>query len=174
MEARVRGLKAKRVLITGGASGIGVATAVRFLEEGSVVCVLDRDAKARTNILQELPSLTGALDADVSNLKQVQAAFVEAIRLMGGVDVLINNAGISIRHNFLDITPEEWDKVIAVNLTGVFYVAQTAARRLLFNSARDPHSLLFYQLSSFAKRRTSCTEARVHEVFRFAQDDNSI
>jgi meso-butanediol dehydrogenase/(S,S)-butanediol dehydrogenase/diacetyl reductase len=131
MEARVRGLKAKRVLITGGASGIGAATAVRFLEEGSVVCVLDRDAKARTNILQELPSLTGALDADVSNLKQVQAAFVEAIRLMGGVDVLINNAGISIRHNFLDITPEEWDKVIAVNLTGVFYVAQTAARHMM-------------------------------------------
>jgi meso-butanediol dehydrogenase/(S,S)-butanediol dehydrogenase/diacetyl reductase len=95
------------------------------------VCVLDRDAKARTNILQELPSLTGALDADVSNLKQVQAAFVEAIRLMGGVDVLINNAGISIRHNFLDITPEEWDKVIAVNLTGVFYVAQTAARHMM-------------------------------------------
>ena len=127
----MRGLKAKRVLITGGASGIGAATAVRFLEEGSVVCVLDRDAKARTNILQELPSLTGALDADVSNLKQVQAAFVEAIRLMGGVDVLINNAGISIRHNFLDITPEEWDKVIAVNLTGVFYVAQTAARHMM-------------------------------------------
>ena len=49
---------------------------------------------------------------------------------MGGVDVLINNAGISIRHNFLDITPEEWDKVIAVNLTGVFYMAQTAARHM--------------------------------------------
>ena len=43
------------------------------------------------------------------------------------MDVLINNAGISIRHNFLDITPEEWDKVMAVNLTGVFYMAQTAA-----------------------------------------------
>ena len=49
---------------------------------------------------------------------------------MGGVDMLINNAGISIRHNFLDITPEEWDKVIAVNLTGVFYMAQTAARHM--------------------------------------------
>ena len=61
---------------------------------------------------------------------QVEAAFAEAIRLMDGVDVLINNAGISIRHKFLDITPEEWDRVIAVNLTGVFYVAQTAARHM--------------------------------------------
>jgi NAD(P)-dependent dehydrogenase (short-subunit alcohol dehydrogenase family) len=124
-------LEAKRVLITGGASGIGAATAARFLDEGSVVCVLDRDADARRRIAEELPDLAGTLDANVSNLKQVQAAFAEALRLMGGVDVLINNAGISIRHKFLDITREEWDKVIAVNLTGVFYVAQTAAKHMM-------------------------------------------
>jgi len=127
----LRGLKAKRVLITGGASGIGAATAARFLEEESVVCVLDRDAEARRKIFCELPDLTGVFDADVSNLTQVNAAFTEAIRVMSGVDVLINNAGISIRHNFLDITPEDWDKVIAVNLTGMFYVAQTAARHMM-------------------------------------------
>jgi NAD(P)-dependent dehydrogenase (short-subunit alcohol dehydrogenase family) len=126
----MRGLKGKRVLITGGASGIGAATAARFLEEGSAVVVLDRDAKGRAQILSQLPKLAGAVDADVSSLKQVVEGFVEAVRLLGGVDVLINNAGISIRHNFLDITPEEWDKVIAVNLTGVFYMAQTAARHM--------------------------------------------
>jgi meso-butanediol dehydrogenase/(S,S)-butanediol dehydrogenase/diacetyl reductase len=126
----MRGLKGKRVLITGGASGIGAATASRFLEEGSAVCVLDRDAKANDKIQQHLPGLSGALAADVSNLKQVEAAFDDALRIMGGVDVLVNNAGISIRHEFLKITPDEWDKVIAVNLTGVFYMAQTAARRM--------------------------------------------
>jgi len=127
----VRGLRGKRILITGGASGIGAAAAARFLDEGSVVSILDRDAEARSNILQELPGLSGVLDADVSNLKQVQSAYAEAVRRMGGVDVLVNNAGISIRHKFLDITPEEWDKVIAVNLTGVFYVAQVAARYMM-------------------------------------------
>ena len=126
----MRGLTNKRVLITGGASGIGAATATRFLEEGSAVVVLDRDAKAREQIKRQLPNLAGTVDADVSNLKQVQAAFTEAVRLMGGVDVLINNAGISIRHKFLDITPEEWDKIMAVDLTGVFYMAQTAARHM--------------------------------------------
>jgi meso-butanediol dehydrogenase/(S,S)-butanediol dehydrogenase/diacetyl reductase len=126
----MRGLKQKRVLITGGASGIGAATAARFLEEGASVCVLDRDAKGRDAIRQQLPKLAGTVAADVSDLSQVQSAFAEAVRMMGGVDVLINNAGISIRHNFLDITPEEWDKVIAVNLTGVFYMAQTAARHM--------------------------------------------
>jgi len=126
----MRGLKSKRVLITGGASGIGAASAARFLEEGADVVVLDRDAKGRKLIAAQLPKLAGTVDADVSNLKQVEAAFAGAVRMMGGVDVLINNAGISIRHNFLDITAAEWDKVIAVNLTGVFYMAQTAAKHM--------------------------------------------
>ena len=131
----MRGLKDKRVLITGGASGIGAATAARFLEEGSRVCVLDRDAQACAHIRQELPQLGEAIIADVTDLMQVEAAFAEALRLMDGVDVLINNAGISIRHKFLDITPEEWERVIAVNLTGVFYVAQTAARHMWENGS---------------------------------------
>ena len=126
----MRGLKNKRVLITGGASGIGAATAARFLEEGSVVCILDRDAKASEQIRKQLPNIAGTLAADVSIRKQVQAAFDDAVRIMGGVDVLINNAGISIRHNFLEITPEEWDRIVAVNLTGVFNMAQVAARHM--------------------------------------------
>ena len=126
----MRGLKDKRVMITGGASGIGAATAARFLEEGSRVCVLDRDDTACARIKQDLPGLGGAMIADVTDLMQVEAAFAEAIRLMDGVDVLINNAGISIRHKFLDITPEEWNRVIAVNLTGMFYAARTAARHM--------------------------------------------
>src|ERR1700721_2574520 len=124
----MNGVRDKRVLITGGASGIGAATAARFLEEGSRVCVLDRDEKACEHIRHELTGLGEAIIADVTDLMQVEAAFGEAIRLMDGVDVLINNAGISIRHKFLEITPEEWERVLAVNLTGVFYVAQTAAR----------------------------------------------
>jgi len=127
----MRSLRGKRVLITGGASGIGAATAARFLQEGSAVCVLDRDAKGRQRIQQALPDLAGTVDADVSDLAQVQAAVENAAGIMGGLEVVINNAGISIRHPFLDITAEEWDKVIAVNLTGVFYVAQTAARHMM-------------------------------------------
>jgi meso-butanediol dehydrogenase/(S,S)-butanediol dehydrogenase/diacetyl reductase len=127
----MRGLNGKRVLVTGGASGIGAATAARFLEEGARVCVLDRDARARALVAQQLLGLSGVLAGDVADLEQVRAAFGKAVNIMGGVDVLINNAGISIRHKFLDITPEEWDRIIAVNLTGVFYVAQTAAWHML-------------------------------------------
>ena len=127
----MRGLKGKNVLVTGGASGIGEATATRFLEEGAAVCVLDRDGEARARVARTLPKLSGVIDADVSSLEQVRAGLAEAIDRMGSVDVLINNAGISIRHDFLDITPEEWDEVLGVTLTGVFYVAQTAARHMM-------------------------------------------
>jgi len=126
----MRGLTYKRVLITGGASGIGAATAARFVEEGARVAVLDRDAEGCERIRRELPNTVIAV-ADVSDYAPVQAAFAAIQRELGGLDVVINNAGISIRHNFLDITPEEWNRVMAVNLTGVFYVAQTAARYML-------------------------------------------
>ena len=127
----MRGLKGKNVLVTGGASGIGRATATRFLEEGCAVCVLDRSAEALSQVARELPKLSAAIEADVSRFGQVEAAMAEAINRMGSIDVLINNAGISIRHDFLDITPEEFDKVLGVNLKGVFYVAQTAARHMV-------------------------------------------
>jgi NAD(P)-dependent dehydrogenase (short-subunit alcohol dehydrogenase family) len=162
----MRGLKDKRVLITGGASGIGAATAARFLEEGSRVCVLDRDAVACKHIKQELSGLgeagiSEAIIADVTDLMQVEAAFAEAIRLMDGVDVLINNAGISIRHRFLDITPEEWDRVIAVNLTGMFYVAQTAARHMWERYSGEASST---QATSTAASSTKASSANASSV----------
>ena len=127
----MRGLKGKNVLVTGGASGIGRATAKRFLEEGCAVCVLDRSAGARAEVSQALPDLSAVIDADVSNRDQAKAACAEAIDSMGSVDVLINNAGISIRHDFLDITAEEWDAVLGVNLTGIFNMAQSTARHMM-------------------------------------------
>jgi len=127
----MRGLRDKRVVITGGASGIGAATAARFLEEGSRVAILDRDEAACQRIRAELTDLVAAFLADVTDRKQVQHAFGNAVVALGGLDVVINNAGISIRHKFLDITPDEWDQVLAVNLTGVFHVAQIAASYMM-------------------------------------------
>ena len=122
------GLRNKRVLITGGAGGIGQATAQRFLEEGSQVAVLDRDHEALVRVKRHLPELHGAIEADVSDPNSVASAFAELKGLFEGLDILINNAGISIRHPFLDITPDEWKEVIDVNLNGIFFVAQQAAR----------------------------------------------
>ena len=127
----MHGLRDKRVLITGGAGGIGTATAARFLKEGSRVVVLDRDDAARRRLERELPALSGSIGADVSDPDDVARAFEDLDGLVGGLDVLINNAGISIRHRFMDISPQEWREVMEVNLNGVFFVAQQAARRML-------------------------------------------
>ena len=127
----MRGLRDKRVLITGGAGGIGTASAARFLEEGARVVVLDCDEGALRRVGQELPALGGVICADVSDPDDVARAFEELDDRIGGLDVLINNAGISLRHRFVDVSPQEWRRVIDVNLNGVFFVAQAAAHRML-------------------------------------------
>jgi meso-butanediol dehydrogenase/(S,S)-butanediol dehydrogenase/diacetyl reductase len=127
----MRGLKGKRVLITGGARGIGKATAARFLEEGARVVILDKDSEGCRRIAQEMQGLKGTIVTDVSDPNEVTKAFEKLDNLLKGLDVLINNAGISIRQQFLDIAAEKWQQVIDINLNGVFYVAQQAARLML-------------------------------------------
>lgn len=127
----MRGLYGKRVLITGGAGGIGAATARRFLEEGARVIVLDRDEAAGQRLQQTLPKLDGILWADVALPESVARAFDDLDVRWGGLDILINNAGISLRQSFIDITPDQWRMVMDTNLNGLFYVAQQAARRML-------------------------------------------
>jgi len=126
----MRGLKDKRVLITGGAGGIGSAAAARFLEEGSRVAVLDRDDAACLSLRRRLPGLAATLQADVSNPADVERAFVELDDRWQGLDILINNAGVSVRAAFLDISPEQWRTVIDTNLNGMFFAAQAAGRRM--------------------------------------------
>jgi NAD(P)-dependent dehydrogenase (short-subunit alcohol dehydrogenase family) len=95
------------------------------------VVVLDRDETACERIHGELPGLQGVLRADVADPKSVGEAFEELDGLLNGIDVLINNAGISIRNSFMEITPDQWRKVMDTNLNGIFYVAQQAAQRML-------------------------------------------
>jgi len=125
------GLKGKRVLITGGAGGIGTATAIRFIEEGARVVIFDIDENAIQKIEKKLSSLVKCIRADVTSQSSLDLAFNKLIDAVGGLDILINNAGISYRHNFVDISVQEWEKLIQINLTGVFFVAQRAARLML-------------------------------------------
>ena len=127
----MRGLKNKNVLVTGGARGIGAATAARFLEEGARVVVLDSDEDGLHTIQEELPSLSGILNADVSDAQAVRKAFERLDEMLDRLDVLINNAGISQRKSVLEITTNDWNAVLDVNLSGAFFVAQQAARRML-------------------------------------------
>jgi NAD(P)-dependent dehydrogenase (short-subunit alcohol dehydrogenase family) len=126
----MRGLEGKRVVVTGGTSGIGEATSRRFLEEGARVVALAIGADEVATAAERVPGLT-AIRCDVADRDALRAAFAEIDRRVGGVDVLVANAGISIRKPFLEIDEADWRRVLDVNLTGVFLCAQEAARRMV-------------------------------------------
>ena len=123
-------LKDQRVVITGGASGIGSATAKRFIDEGCKVVVLDSNQAALDATRSELPKLSGVVCADVSKPDDIKAAFQKVDEDMGGIDILISNAGISVRTPFADIDYAQWTKVLQVNLDGMFLCAQAAIKRM--------------------------------------------
>ncbi|MER7212970.1 MULTISPECIES: SDR family NAD(P)-dependent oxidoreductase [Streptosporangium] len=129
----MRGLTGKRVLISGGSSGIGAATARRFLQEGSRVFVGGLDADEVERTVAELAPLgeIGGLAGDVATEADVNRLVEAAVTALGGLDVLVNNAGTAWREPFLDITRRHWDRIMAVNLGGMFQVAQTVARHLV-------------------------------------------
>jgi len=123
-------LEGKRVVVTGAASGIGLATANRFISEGAQVFILDWDEKTLGKITAENQKLSGSARGDVSIPDDVKKAFSKVDEILGGVDVLVSNAGISLRKPFLDIEYEEWSKIIKVNLDGMFLCAQEAIKRM--------------------------------------------
>ena len=127
------GLAGKGVLVTGGTSGIGLATARRFLDEGSRVFVTGLDVGEVSAALDELGDL-GEVDGiagDVSREPDVEAIVERAVIFLGPIDVLINNAGIARKSPFLDTGSEDWDRIIAVNLRGMFLIARAVGRLMV-------------------------------------------
>lgn len=123
-------LKGKRTIITGAASGIGLATAKRFISEGAKVFVFDWNKEALEKALAENSDLCGGFCADVSKPEEVKSAFIKADETIEGIDILISNAGISVRMPFLDIEYEQWSEVMRVNLDSMFLCAKEAIMRM--------------------------------------------
>ena len=119
-------LNGKVTLITGGAQGIGEACARRFAREGAFVVIADVDLGRGTALALALG--IDFVACDVGNKAQVDRFIATAVAKYGRVDVLVNNAGIFKAADFLDVTEEDFDAVIRVNLKGAFLVAQAAAR----------------------------------------------
>ena len=116
-------------LVTGAGRGIGLATARRFLAEGWRVALLDIDAALLGDAMARIgqPYETLALHCDVADAPAIGAAVRQAAAHFGRLDALVNNAGIAVFKPILDTTPEEWSRVLAVNLTGPFLATQAAA-----------------------------------------------
>lgn len=123
MAARMQG---RRALVTGGASGIGLAIARRFIGEGARVALLDIDADGLAAATRELGDAAVAVHADVTDEAQVNAAVASAAVSLEGLDCLVNGAGVSRWVAFSDMTLAEWRRVLSINLDGPFLVCHAA------------------------------------------------
>jgi 3-oxoacyl-[acyl-carrier protein] reductase len=123
----MKGLNTKRVIITGAASGIGRATAQRFYEEGSDLVLVDMPSLEETELKAMFPERMTYIQGNVT--KKDDLAKIQA-EMDKGFDVLINNAGITRDSTIAKMTDEQWDQVIAVNLTAVWKLSQMAALKL--------------------------------------------
>jgi glucose 1-dehydrogenase len=132
----VNRLKDKVALVTGASSGIGKGIATRFAQEGAHVAVNYRpggksDMDAALAEVASFNPTAIAVSADVSKRADVEAMIAQVVEKFGRIDICVNNAGIEIKRPFLDVTDDEWNKVIAVNLYGCFVVSQAAARQMV-------------------------------------------
>lgn len=123
MDTSAKGL---RVLVTAGAAGIGRAIATTFLQHGARVHVCDVDEQALAALKSDTPAITQTV-ADVAKLADVDRLFADAKRELGGLDVLVNNAGIAGPTGLVEeIRPEDWDRCIDVDLNAMFYCTRLA------------------------------------------------
>jgi NAD(P)-dependent dehydrogenase (short-subunit alcohol dehydrogenase family) len=147
-EANVNlGIKGLRVLVTAGAGGIGLEVARSFAAEGAKVHVCDVDKTALRRLAKSDPKITRSV-CDVSDRKQVDKLFREALRALSGLDVLVNNAGIAGPTGKVDeISPEDWDRTLGVDITGQFNCTRLAVPHL-----RKSRNASIVNLSSAAGR----------------------
>jgi glucose 1-dehydrogenase len=138
-------LENKVAIVTGGAHGIGLAIAKRYVAEGASVVIADVDAAAGETAAKDIdPKRCSFVRADVGDKGDAERLVGEAFRQFGGLDVLVNNAGIVHGADFLDIEETDFDRVLRVNLKGAFLVGQAAARRMVteVGAGKPPGSII--------------------------------
>ena len=133
-------LENKVTVITGAGSGIGAAIARAFVAEGARTALLDVNLPAAEELAAELGGDAAAFAADVTELDQLEAAADAVSERFGGIDALVNNAGIRIVKSFLDHTEEDWRRILDVNLTGQFLAAKAVVPHLITRGERAKSS----------------------------------
>jgi NAD(P)-dependent dehydrogenase (short-subunit alcohol dehydrogenase family) len=119
-------IEGRRILITGAASGIGLATARLFVQEGARVAMLDRNAAGITAAAAEFGDAATPVVADVAQQSQVETAVSTAEQALGGIDGVVNCAGIDLLRPFPEMTAADWRSIMAVDLDGPFFVCHAA------------------------------------------------
>jgi 3-oxoacyl-[acyl-carrier protein] reductase len=118
-------------VITGAARGIGFGTATRFAEEGAAIAIIDLDESAASEAAAKLPTQAIGIGADVSDAASVDAAIARVDEDLGGIHILVNNAGITRDNLLFKMTEEDWDLVMNVHLKGAFLMTKAAQKHFV-------------------------------------------
>ena len=126
-------LKDRVAIITGGGQGIGKAIAEAFIEQGAKLLIADINGESAARTATELSArgTAAAFQVDVASPDGGERLAAQCVREFGRIDILVNNAGVGMNKRILDVTLPEWQRVIDINLTGAFLVAQAAAKRMV-------------------------------------------
>lgn len=147
-----KALKDTVALVTGASSGIGEATARALAEQGATVAVAARRKDRLDALAAEIGGLS--IEADITDREQAIAAVERSAQELGRLDIVINNAGVMLLGPIVDAPVEEWDRMVALNLQGLLYVAHAAIPHLLSAAERDPRRVAdLVNVSSVAGRR---------------------
>jgi 3-oxoacyl-[acyl-carrier protein] reductase len=119
------------IVVTGGAGGIGSAICRGLADDGHKVAVADFDREGALRVVQDIGKESLAVEVDVGNKESVGKMIQECLSRFGRIDVLFNGAGIMPRHEVKDISLQEWERVLRINLTGVFLCSQAAASHMV-------------------------------------------
>jgi NAD(P)-dependent dehydrogenase (short-subunit alcohol dehydrogenase family) len=123
-------LAGKVAFVTGGSRGIGLATAKAFVASGAAVAITGTEQGRLDSAAAALGSNTLGLRADVRQYAEVESALARVVSTFGGVDIIINNAGVGVFRSVSDMAVDEWHRIIDTNLSGVFYCCHAALPHL--------------------------------------------
>ncbi|MFY9314813.1 MAG: 3-hydroxybutyrate dehydrogenase [Burkholderiales bacterium] len=124
-------LKNRRALVTGAASGIGAAIARAYAREGARVCIADIDGAGAARVASELGAGALGLRMDVASEAEVERGVEEAARTLGGIDILVSNAGVQHLDAIADVSFENWRRILAIHLDGGFLASRACLRRMI-------------------------------------------
>jgi len=129
--------KGKTAIITGAAQGVGKETSIRFLKEGASVLMADINftkLKGLENEISEFSQNFHMLKADISNLESISSVIDETLNKFGSMDFLVNNASVSLTKNMMDLTVDDWDRILNINVKGTFFTMIKAAKEMIKNN----------------------------------------
>ena len=168
MEAKLAGTAA---LVTGASSGIGAATARRLAEHGASVALVARRRDRLDALAAEIGKAGGtalAVEADITDRVQAEAAIQQAAGRFGRLDTLVNNAGLMLLGPVAGADPEEWDRMIAINVQGLLYTTRAALPHLLQAAAQSPRQVADIINISFIAGRVAWNGYGVYNLTKFA------